>query len=190
MKLKFISLIIALVTSFNLFAQDEHLEFQGISLDGKMRRFESRLYEKGFKDSPIRKGAYVGKFINEDVSLLPLVSVKTDRVYGISISLMVSKDWAQLKSKIDDVAALFEKKYGKPTERTDKYTEGASYKGGGYEIHNLSTGSYFYSYKWITRNGTITISANATIRDGGYITIDYLDRANSEIVEREKLEDI
>lgn len=108
-------LVLLCLFSVNLiFAQNGHIKFLGIEVNGQVSTVEQRLTTKGF--SKTKDNLYKGKFSGYDVKLRLLKSVKSKTVYTITV--LFGEEIT--KEELSELALSLKEKYenGTPFERT------------------------------------------------------------------------
>ncbi len=189
MKLKTLLLSILLLPLLSSYAQNsDHLTFKGIPIDGSLQTVIGKLVQNGFTRVYGEQSAVSGRFLNEDATVVVRTSDKTGNVYGITVGLEGSDKWSEFKAKIDNIATLFTKKYGEPSEvHSERDNESMTI---GWEILFMKDGKFQYYYSWTAENGKISLHAVSSYDNEETIIINYVDSKNSELLVDDLLDEI
>ena len=190
---KILFLLIGFVIALSSFAQDpQHLEFKGISLDGKLSDFVSRLSKEGFTFKgyvrdyvAVMEGIFAGNYATIHILATP----KSKIVWKTTVNYNEIESWSSLKSDYLNMKELFTKKYGEP-EAHYEFFSSPYYEGDGYELQALRKEKCDYiSFYRLPLGGVIV-----QISQFGYIQMSYEDKINSKLKikeeESEVLDDI
>lgn len=155
MKKILLSIALALVTTF-AFAQNTHIKFMGIELDGSITDFQSKLYAKGFKNSelpfPKKNGTrfYDGTFMGEDATIVVFYNGRSKEVYSAK-SVIEKYGKTHIQNLFDEIESKLDIKYGAENRESeyeqDEYLH--EFKKTSFELENgyiiLSVSSYGYT---------------------------------------------
>lgn len=170
-----------------IFAQNSHLQFKGIPIDGTMNQFIGKLKGHGFvlKETLEDITLLSGEFVNETCDIYVLASPKTNVVWKVVVCLPKETSWNSIKSSYRSFQNSFTSKYGDPTESIEffnsPYQEVA-----GTEMLALRSGECTYMTYWDIPEGTIVIK----MLDSEQIAFMYEDKINTEKRMKEKEESI
>lgn len=126
------ALLFILLSAFTLtsFAQNEHLKFQGISIDGSISSFHQKLITKGWEHSELGTKelnadgrVYDGKYFGQKASLYVFYTPGSKTVYSVQVVINID-DEAKLSFKADELKNLFMKKYESSNSNTSTDEEG------------------------------------------------------------------
>ena len=172
MKKVIFTLILSLVCSLSICAQEGHLKFMGIELNGSITEFQTKLAAKGLTLSktnnqyPTGIRAYDGIFSGEKAEILVWYNPRSKQVYRAKA--VISREGEdlikQLKTSFEDKLDI---KYGTDSKSTvnvkDQY------------LHEFDQHSYNVG------NGTVDlfiVSTGYTSHNTFYLHIDYKDFEN------------
>lgn len=172
MKKNLLSIALALVTTFAL-AQNSHLKFMGIELDGSITDFQSKLYAKGFKNSKLpfdkKNGIriYDGTFMGEDATVVVFYNERSKQVRSAK-PVIEKYGKIHIQDLFDEIEDKLDIKYGAENRETE-----------------LVEDQYLHEFKKTTytlENGFIILSAfSVGYSDIGdfYLQIEYADKLNN-----------
>ena len=188
---KIVNLMVCLCVSLWAFAQDvdsvKHLEFKGIPIDGSLNEFVSKLEAKGFtKTETMGTIAQLkGEFAGENVNVYVVGSEKTKTVWKVAVFFPEKSSWRSLKRDYFDYKELFTKKYGKPKNDFEFFSD-PYYEGDGYELQALRLDKCSYCSFYNTREGSIMLEIDSS----KCISVGYEDATNVKIKSREEEENV
>lgn len=161
------------------------MKFMGIPIDGTLTSFGTKLSEKGFVKKSVEGNIHIfkGQFTGKNVDVLVLGSEKTLTVWKVVVWFEKEKSWSSIKSMFEDYKEMFNGKYGVPSNDFHFFSK-PYYEGDGYEMQALRMDKCTYSTFWDTLQGIINLS----MKEGGFLSIGYEDKLNTEIREKEKQE--
>lgn len=186
---KIVNLMVCLCLSIVTFAQDvdsvKHLEFKGIPIDGSLNEFVSKLEAKGFTKTETM-GTMVqlkGDFAGESVNVYVVGSEKNKTVWKVAVFFPEKSSWRSLKSDYFDYKELFTKKYGKPKNDYEFFSD-PYYEGDGYELSALKRDKCTYCSFYYPEGGIIMLE----ISSSECVLVGYEDSTNAKIKSREEEE--
>lgn len=172
----------------NIYAQNEHLKFKGVPIDGTRNEFVQKMKAAGF--------TYLG--IEEDITFLKgdfagvkgcTVAVTTlkgrDLVSRIAVIFPESDTWQGVESYYQDLKVSLSKKYGEPTDSVETFHSNYI-RDNNDKMYNLRMNNCEYWRSFKTQNGTIKLS----IEKNGFVLLKYIDKINDEIIQQDALNDL
>ena len=104
-------------------AQNEHLEFKGVPIDGNIDYFVSELKKQGFEELHRLDAGVImtGKFTGKDANIYILPSAKTRTVWKVSAQFGKDESWQDLKSYYFEYVKLYASKYGEPSSHYEPF---------------------------------------------------------------------
>nr|DAN38976.1 MAG TPA: Ail/Lom protein [Caudoviricetes sp.] len=190
---KMFSLFVLLCICLTTQAQNEHLKFQGIAIDGNADKFALALEKKGYiTESTLPKGTRVlkGYFVGKSCYIYLLVTPLTNTVWKVGITIDTQyKSWNTIKFDYNKYKELLSKKYGNAAGDYHYFTK-PYYEGDGYEMTALANEKCTYFTFWDVPNGDIGIKMTPMCQ----IIFSYEDEINAAInkseTERISLDDL
>lgn len=165
------------VYSQEIFAQDQHLKFKDIPIDGNISEFVEKMKSDGFEVDELlgEKVTMKGKFVNEDCNISVISTPKSNAVWKVVVYLPKQSSWYSLKSDYEAFVKSFTAKYGSPTKSYGFFSK-PYYEGDGYEMTALNVGKCTYFTYWEILGGTIAVQINKL----GEVTFQYEDKINGD----------
>ena len=93
-KIFFIGLLLSLLFPIDSMAQQEHLKFMGIPIDGNVNNFRKKLKGKGltYDEKVSYSYVYKGNFAGDESTVLVMFDDKTKNVYAVGIVINCSSE--------------------------------------------------------------------------------------------------
>lgn len=177
--------------SRDLLAQDgsvdysDHLCFRDIPICGDADHMAKKLVSQGYSiKEHSQNGSYllIGTFAGiSGCDILVNNSEFLNSIIRVSVFLPVKNAWFSLKSDYEDLKSKFIKKYGKPENSYEFFTD-PYYEGDGFELTAFTSGNAYYMSSFNVEKGTIFLA----ISDVDRVIITYTDKEGAEIEERAK----
>ncbi|MCL3851445.1 hypothetical protein M1P97_09120 [Parabacteroides sp. GYB001] len=183
MKKIFYSLIMVIMCNM-VFAQNDHLEFKDIQIDGNINSFVEKMKQNGFVlVTPMKDNltAMSGNFVGKKCEIYILSTPKTKKACKVVVFLPESENWSDIKSDYFSYKDLYTKKYGDPKDSFNFFTK-PYYEGDGYEMQALRKKKCTYASYWITDKGTIAVDISSSQQ----ISFGYEDKINMSIYSQEQ----
>ena len=162
--------------SLTLLAQPpvKHLMFEDIPIDGERREFIGKLIQKKYEyiptdDKPTLEGVHMGFKCYVTLPRCPA----NDNITGVKVDIPSSSIWSELSANYFFIKDSLIKKYGQPSECTEKFlTDSSSIDDWG-KIKNAQ-----YNATFSSEIGTIILYI-----DGSWISLEYSDKVNSSLAQ-------
>ncbi len=180
------------------FAQNEHLKFAGIPLDGTITQFHQKLIAKGYKsDIELTKRlsasrAYEGVFAGEKCNVYVYFDIKTNKVYRAK-AVVMSLSESTAKQKYDSMLSKLMQKYNETNSilKEDKESHFVS----SYFILPMREEYNEFLTTWGNSYGSISIYIVESEDKFNYpyhfsLHIDYEDQLNSDAHNRNVEDDL
>lgn len=188
---RFFITIAVILLSMSLNAQDAHLKFKGIPIDGEYKAFAQKLVQKGFKQIEVSTDGIVliGNFMATPGVMVVVYPDPTSKAVSMVSAMIETNDsWAQIESRYYDVIDTYKEKYGEPTEHVEEFTT---------EVNNsdfmrrkaLDDGQCNYKTIWETDGGRIIISPTY-FNFKYFIVCAYADKQNIKALHQTIIDDI
>ena len=188
---RFIITVVAVLMAVALNAQDAHLKFKGIPIDGEYKAFAQKLVQKGFKQIESSPDGIVltGNFMaTPGVMVLVYPDPTSKNVSTVSAMTEAGDNWPTIESKYYDVVETYKEKYGEPTQHVEEFTT---------DVHNddffrknaLHDGQCNYKSYWETEGGRIVLSL-AYFQFKYYVICAYVDEQNVKALRQTIIDDI
>ena len=173
------------------YAQTEHLTFKGLPIDGSKQEFLEKLkrqgYSKAFNDDDILSGSFTGRDCYIFVGATPI----TNTVWKVGILFKSTYDtWSSIKRAYDGLVDVYTKKYGTPLFDRKEFKSPYS-EGDGHELYALKSDRCVYRTAFeYTKNGVDIGYVEISMTTNCQIMIAYEDSVNSDLLTKEKADEI
>lgn len=188
---RFIFSITAVIISFSLYAQDAHLKFKGIPIDGNNKEFAQKLIQKDFKQIEATNDGIIltGNFMaTPGVMVLVYPDPTTKAVSAVSAMIEAGDNWPTIEGKYKDVVETYKEKYGEPTEHVEEFTTNYA-SSDALRKNALHDGQCNYKSLWEVEGGRIVISL-AYFQFNYYVICAYVDEQNVKALRQTIIDDI
>ena len=188
---KVFCLLTVLLFSVSLQAQNAHLSFKGIPMDGDYKAFAQKLVQKGLKVETTTSEfvGLSGRFMHYLDVMVFVYPNPTDKfVSSVVAAIDAGKSWASVEDQYNLVVATYQSKYGQPSEHIEEFTEDV-YDSDTWRLMRLRENRCNYYSKWELDEGTILIQL-AYSEPVYYVLCFYYDKQNQVDRLKEILEEI
>lgn len=167
------------LTEDNTENNSNHLCFRDVPICGDSDNFAKKLMAQGYSvKEHSQSGSYMlnGTFAGiSDCDILINNSEFLNSIISVSVLLPVKNAWFSLKGDYEDLKAKFIKKYGKPENSYEFFTD-PYYEGDGYELTAFTTGNAYFMSSFNVDKGTVLLA----ILEGDRVIITYTDKEGSQ----------
>ena len=180
-----------ILSSVTLYAQQAHLQFKGIPIDGGYKAFAQKLVQKGFKqvestdDGILLEGTFMA-IPGVTVIVMPDPTSKTVSV--VSAMIEAGENWASIEKKYMDIVSTYTEKYGEPTTHVEEFSVDV-HDMDSWRMIGLEEGQCNYMSIWVLEGGHITVSV-LYFQDQSYISCTYADDQNYQALRQSIMDDI
>lgn len=185
------SFLLAL-SSLITYAQDGHLSFKGVPIDGTLNHYVQEMRQKGFtlvktgKGEAILRGDFAG-IKGCEIGVYTLDAM--DLVSNIGVIFPNQITWARLESDYQVLKSNLTDKYGRPKECVEKFDD-RYVDDDNDRMHALKFDKCHYYTIWSTELGDIELSLQRDELLHCYVFLKYYDRINSNAVQNVIMEDL
>lgn len=181
-----------LLLSLTALAQNEHLSFKGVPIDGPRKTFISEMREKGFEyvgdkeDISVLTGDFAG-YKNCSVAVTTLTN--KDLVAEIIVIFPDKTGWAALESDYDNLLEMLTLKYGKPSVDSKEW-ENCNPEDDMQKLYQLAMDRCKYGALFETEHGTIELMLTRNDFTSGCAILRYRDKTNRETIYQAAVDDL
>lgn len=175
--------IILVSCSIMTFAQNSHLKFKGIPIDGYAEKFVFALEKQGFTREKMSKGLDImmGKFTDYQSIVLIMSSPKTETVHTVCVKFGEESSWDSLLFMYKKYKEMYSNKYGAPEYHIESFDYPFNDDSDGLEMVAVKNDKCNYVSRFTVDGGTIAVM----ITDDCSLTIYYIDKINNEKSQKE-----
>lgn len=192
--MKKLFIVLICVTLFcSVKAQDQHLSFKGVPINGTLKEYTNSMVKKGFHFEGTEDGLSIlsGDFAGFKDCYIGVSTLKScDVVSHIAVIFPNRDKWSLLISDYETLKTMLTEKYGAPDDYEERFT---GHVGGDdyFKMHALHSGEYEWYTVFRTDLGSIELSLiEGTEYSTGCVRLSYYDKANSEKVMQSAMDDL
>ena len=190
--MKKLALILCLLLVNSVFAQNQHLTFKGVPIDGTLKDYTEAMKKAGFKYEGSQDGVSIlsGDFAGFKQCLIRVSTLSNcDVVSRIAVLFPDNNTWSSLMQDYEHLKTMLTNKYGKPKECTEKFTTYAESDFS--KMSALKSDEYVWYTTYSTDLGTIVLFVVAgRSYHTGAVGLVYSDKINSDKVKNAAMEDL
>lgn len=176
--------------AFSATAQNAHLKFKGIPIDGNYKEFAQKLIQKDFIQIESSDDGIVllGNFMATPGVIVVVYPDPTSKVVsGVAAMIDAGNSWPSVESKYKDTVETYTEKYGAPTNHTEGF-RGDIYSDFS-RLVAIKEERCDYKATWELTEGKINI-VPAYYGGSYYIVCAYVDGQNIEALRQTIIDDI
>lgn len=175
-------------------AQEQHLSFKGVPIDGTLKQYTNAMIKAGFHFEGTEGGLSIlsGDFAGFKDCIVGVSTLSNCDVVSHIAALFPDREtWSLLLNDYEQLKAMLTKKYGDPDTVREKFTGYIGDYDNGLVMHALKEGEY----EWYTVFSTDLGDIELTIMEGtkyytGMVRLSYYDKINSEKVLNSAMDDL
>ena len=187
---RFLTTIISLVFATALFAQEAHLKFKGVPIDGSLTEFVNKMKTAGFTHIGTENGiaALKGDFAGHKNCIVGVCTVKPLNIVSMIGVIFQSRDnWADLESDYDFFKEMLTEKYSAPAVVIEEFKR--TPQDDNDKIYELRMNRCTWASAFQTELGEIELSIEHQDFQSR-VVLRYRDKINTEKVRKQALEDL
>lgn len=176
-----------------IMAQEKHLSFKGVPIDGTLKQYTAAMVKAGFKSEGTQDGLSLlsGDFAGFKGCIVGVSTVSNCDVVNRIAVLFPEKDtWSALMGDYEHLKDLLTEKYGEPEMVRERFTK---YHGNdnGLKMYAVNDGEIEWFAVFSTDLGDIELTlVGGTFGHQARVRLSYYDRANSETVRQSAIDDL
>lgn len=173
-------------------AQEEHLSFKGVPINGTLKQYTAAMVKAGFKSEGTQDGLSLlsGDFAGFKNCIVVVSTLKNCDVVNHIAVLFPEKDtWSALMGDYEQLKELLTEKYGEPEHNTERFTDHVYSDNS--RIYAVNNGEIEWFAVFSTDLGDIELTlVGGTIGYKARVRLSYWDAKNSETVRQNALDDL
>lgn len=190
MKRFFITVVSILIATTSSFAQEAHLKFKGVPIDGTLTEFVNKMKEAGFTHIGSDNGmaALQGDFAGYKNCTVGVYTIKPMNLVSMIGVIFNARDtWSDLEGDYDFFKEMLTEKYGTPAVVIEEFERDP--KDNNSKLHELKMDRCTWASGFQTELGEIELSIE--YKDfRSCVVLRYRDKVNTEKVKKQALEDL
>lgn len=186
--------LVCLVMMGGIMAQEEHLSFKGVPINGTLKQYTAAMVKAGFKSEGTQDGLSLlsGDFAGFKNCYVGVSTLKNcDVVNRIAVLFPEKETWASLIGDYEHLKSLLTTKYGEP-ELCREYFTGYAGKtdSDGIKMSALRNEELEWFTVFRTDLGDIELTVVSGNYGKGMVKLSYFDKKNTETVTQSALDDL
>ena len=184
-----------LVIMGGIMAQEEHLSFKGIPINGTLKQYTTAMVKAGFKsEGTLDDGTALlsGDFAGYKGCIVGVSTLSNYDFVNRIVVLFPEKDtWASLINDYEHLKSLLKTKYGEPSMNMEQFTGYAGKTDSdGIKMSALHNDELEWFTVFSTDLGNIELSVVSASYGKGMVRMVYFDKKNTETVRQNALDDL
>lgn len=184
--------LVCLAMMGGLMAQEEHLSFKGVPINGTLKAYTAAMVKAGFKSEGTQDGLSLlsGDFAGFKGCIVGVSTVKNcDVVNRIAVLFPEKETWSALLGDYEHLKDLLTEKYGEPEQNVERFND-RMYSDNS-KIYAVNNGELEWYTIFSTELGDIELTlVGGTIGYKARVRLTYWDAKNSETVRQNALDDL
>ena len=175
-------------------AQEEHLSFKGVPINGTLKQYTAAMVKAGFKSEGTQDGLSLlsGDFAGFKGCIVGVSTLTNCDVVNRIVVLFPEKDtWSSLMGDYEHLKSLLTTKYGEPDVVQEYFT---GYAGRTDSDAIKMSALHSEELEWYTifktELGNIELSVVSASYGKGMVRLGYYDKKNTETVTQSALDDL
>ena len=191
---KLLVTLVCLVIMGGVMAQEEHLSFKGVPINGTLKQYTAAMVKAGFKSEGTQDGLSLlsGDFAGFKGCIVGVSTLTNCDVVNRIVVLFPEKDtWSSLMGDYEHLKSLLTTKYGEPDVVQEYFT---GYAGRTDSDAIKMSALHSEELEWYTifktELGNIELSVVSASYGKGMVRLGYYDKKNTETVTQSALDDL
>lgn len=189
---RFLTTLACLVIMGGIMAQEEHLSFKGVPINGTLKQYTAAMVKAGFKSEGTQDGLSLlsGDFAGFKNCIIGVSTLKNCDVVNRITVLFPEKDtWSALMVDYGLLKELLKEKYGEPEQNTESFTDHVYNDNS--RIHAVNNGEIVWYTIYSTNLGDIELTLiGGSIGHKARVRLTYWDAKNTTTVKQNALDDL
>jgi len=189
---KFLFTIIACIYAMAMQAQNDHLKFKGVPIDGTLQEYVQKMRAAGFTSTAQQDGIAIlkGDFAGFKGCTIGVATLDgKDLVSKITVFFPENTKWSALYGTYEHLKSLLTEKYGHPANSVEEF-QGYTPDDDGGKLHAVKVDRCNYVTEFSPKEGNIQLSMSHDEMLDCYVVLSYLDKVNSDIIRQKALDDL
>ena len=173
-------------------ADNQHLMFKGVPIDGTLSEYVEKMKLNGFVVSASESGKSLlkGDFAGYKDCFVGVVTMKQkDLVSRIKVMFPEREDWSSLYGNYVNLKDMLTQKYGQPTEVVEVFPSNPTVTDESLKFIYVSSGKCNYTTVFKTPSGEICLYLDHT-EFKCFVGLTYTDKINGEIMKAKAIDDL
>lgn len=189
---KLFALIVCITLVCGVKAQDQHLSFKGVPINGTLKEYTNAMVKAGFKFEGTEDGLSIlsGDFAGFKGCYVGVSTLKNcDVVSHIAVLFPEKETWSALLGDYEHLKDLLTTKYGEPEQNIERFND--RHYSDNSKIYAVNNGELEWYTIFSTDLGDIELTlVGGTVGYKARVRLSYWDAKNSATVRQNALDDL
>ena len=178
--------------SVAIFAQEGHLTFKGIPINGNLNSFVTKLKQKGFSVVHSENGTSMlsGDFAAVKGCTVIVSEHESGVVNRVAVMFPDKENWSMLYNEYSNLKDMLTQKYGEPASVEEVFQKQYFELDDNDKMHEVRMDRCRYICDWTPENGTIELRIQNTDLLGCMVVLIYVDAENEAKVRAKAIDDL
>ena len=190
--MKKLIVILMLLVGIAANAQENHLTFKGIPINGSLNTFVAKLKQKGFSIVHSEKGTAMlsGDFAAVKGCTVIVSEHESGVVNRVAVMFPDKENWAMLYNEYSNLKDMLTQKYGEPTSVEEEFQNEYYKLDDNDKMHEVRMDRCRFICDWTPENGTIELRIQNSTLLGCMVVLVYIDADNDAKVRAKAIDDL
>lgn len=173
-------------------AQNGHLSFKGVPIDGMLNEFVGKLKQKGFTLMGSEQGVAIlqGEFAAYKGCTVAVYQHESGVVNRVGVMLPERDTWSMLYNDYSKLKDMLAKKYGEPVEVTEEFQSYTTPRTDQDKMYAVEFDQCKYICDFKTDNGIIELRIAHDGVSSCFVVLVYVDAENESKVQSSAIDDL
>lgn len=189
---RIITLGLAIMLAFAATAQNGHLTFKGVPIDGTLNEFVGKLKQKGFTQIGKDKGVAImeGEFAAFKGCTVAVYEHESGLVNRVGVMFPERDTWSMLYNDYSKLKEMLTQKYGKPSDETEEFQGYSTPRDDHSKLHEVGMDRCRYITDFTTENGVVELRISHDSFSSYFVVLVYVDAENETKVRSSAIDDL
>lgn len=173
-------------------AQNQHMTFKGIPIDGSVKSFAAKLQQKGFTSQGMQDGnAFLkGMFAGYKDCTVGVVGDESGTTVKVAVIFPEYDKWSLLYGCFSSLKDMLTQKYGTPSEESETFDTYSQPDDDNERMYEVTMDRCKYYAVFETQNGTIELQISHANYIEGFVLLSYYDKLNQQKAMNSAIDDL
>lgn len=173
-------------------AQNEHMTFKGIPIDGSVANFAAKLQQKGFSRQGSQNGNVVltGTFASYKDCTIGVVGDESGTTVKVVVIFPKYDTWSGLYGCFSNLKSMLTQKYGTPYVENETFEMYAQPEDDGSRMYGVMFDQCKYFSAFETQNGSIELQISHDGVSSCFVVLSYYDKLNQQKALNSDIDDL
>lgn len=173
-------------------AQNEHMTFKGIPIDGSVTSFAAKLQQKGFTSQRQQNGNafLMGMFAGYKDCTIGVVGDESGTTVKVAVIFPEYDKWSQLYGCFSSLKDMLTQKYGTPSQESETFDAYSQPDDDMMRMIYVGTDKCKYYAVFETQRGSIELMISHADYSEGFVLLSYYDKLNQQKAMNSAIDDL